>query len=174
MDATLQIERCRCGCGRKPRIAKRSNKLWGCVAGERKPYIAGHRRGKFTPKPKRPARTHGMSGTPEYMAYMNALYRCTKPYLTCWPDYGGRGIRFCFTSFENFYMELGQRPSPEYSLDRISPNGHYEVGNVRWALKEVQTHNKRGQWIVESEEMMPEPGDESGEILYRVTATMHF
>jgi hypothetical protein len=119
-----------------------------------------------------------MSGTPEYRAYKNAFHRCTNPKHQSWNDYGGRrdascptGVKFRFTSFENFFMELGQRPSPEYSLDRISPNGDYEVGNVRWALKDVQAHNKRGQWIVTCEEIGLD--EITGDIRYRTTATLY-
>ena len=112
-----------------------------------------------------------MSGTPEYDAFMNARYRCTDPENISWPFYGGRGIRFLFTSLENFFMELGPRPSPEYSLDRISPNGNYEVGNVRWALKEVQMHNKRNQWVVTCEEIGLD--EITGDIRYRTTATWY-
>lgn len=174
MEGTSQSGgKCLCGCGRRTKIAKRSNRKWGCVAGERKPYIAGHRSGKFTPKPKRPTKTHGLSGTAEYRAFRNALYRCTNPDLPCWPAYGGRGIRFEFTSFENFYMELGPRTGPEYSVDRIDPNGNYCASNVRWALKDVQQSNKRGQWIFDVQEMPPDIDDDMGEIFYRVTATMY-
>jgi hypothetical protein len=58
-------------------------------------------------------------------------------------NYGGRGIEFRFTGFEQFYAELGPRPSPEHSLDRIDNDGHYEPGNVRWATQSQQQKNKR-------------------------------
>jgi hypothetical protein len=114
-----------------------------------------------------------MSGTAEYRAFQNAKYRCQNQTLPCWGAYGGRGIEFRFTSVEEFYKELGPRPSPEHSVDRKNPNGHYEVGNVRWALKDVQQTNKRGQWILDVQEMPPDIDDDMGEIRYKVTATLY-
>jgi hypothetical protein len=105
------------------------------------------------------------------MAFHNAKNRCKDEPGPCWSAYAGRGIKFLFTSFENFFMELGPRPSPEHSVDRISPNGNYEVGNVRWAEKNVQAHNKRGVWIVECVEI--EPDEMIGELRYRTTATLY-
>lgn len=71
-----------------------------------------------------------------------AKSRCQNLQLPCWPDYGGRGIEFRFTSFEEFYICLGPRP-PGYTLDRIDNDGHYEKGNVRWATRQEQNLNKR-------------------------------
>jgi len=84
-----------------------------------------------------------MSGTPEYNAYVGARDRCRNPRTRDWIDYGGRGIEFRFTSFEQFFAEVGLKPGPEYSLDRINNNGHYEPGNVRWALLKTQNKNRR-------------------------------
>lgn len=59
-----------------------------------------------------------------------------------WGKYGARGIKFLFTSFEQFFAELGPRPEG-MSLDRIENDGNYEVGNVRWATLEEQNSNRR-------------------------------
>jgi hypothetical protein len=87
--------------------------------------------------------THGMTGTPEYQAYKDARRRCTKKTCPRWEDYGGRGIKFLFSGFEEFFNELGRRTSPYHSLDRINNDGNYEVGNVRWATPEEQRLNQR-------------------------------
>jgi hypothetical protein len=84
-----------------------------------------------------------MKGTPELHAFENAKARCTNPNNRKWKDYGGRGIKFLFTCFGEFYLELGERPSPQHSLDRKENNGHYEPGNVRWATKSEQARNQR-------------------------------
>lgn len=91
--------------------------------------------------------THGHSfannRTPEYRAYSLAKGRCNNPKTPNFHLYGGRGIEFRFTSFEEFLQELGFRPSAKYSVDRIDNDGHYEKGNVRWATKSEQGKNKR-------------------------------
>jgi hypothetical protein len=79
----------------------------------------------------------------ERAAYTSALYRCTNPKSKAWKDYGGRGIKFLFTSFEQFMACIGPRPSSKHMLDRKDNNGHYEVGNVRWATRSEQNKNKR-------------------------------
>ena len=57
---------------------------------------------------------------------------------------GGRGIKFLFKNFDEFYAELGPRPSEDHTLDRFPDNdGNYEVGNVRWALPAEQLRNRR-------------------------------
>ena len=86
--------------------------------------------------------THGMTHTPEYHAYWSALERCRNPKNKRWYSHGGRGIEFRFKSFSEFYKELGNRTTPDHSLDRIDNNGHYEVGNVRWATFGEQQSNK--------------------------------
>jgi hypothetical protein len=80
--------------------------------------------------------------TPEYQAWADAKSRCTNPNHKRYSDWGGRGIEFRFESFADFYMELGPRPEG-YTLDRINNEGHYETGNVRWATRTQQQHNRR-------------------------------
>jgi hypothetical protein len=58
--------------------------------------------------------------------------------------YGGRGIRICvdWDDFQVFANEVGLPPGPEWTLDRINPNGHYEPNNVRWATRKTQGRNR--------------------------------
>jgi hypothetical protein len=91
--------------------------------------------------------THGAIKTPEYWAYKGAKGRCTNPRNRSYSDYGGRGIQFRFSSFQEFLNAVGLRPSPEHSLDRIENDGHYENGNLRWATKEEQANNRRSYHI---------------------------
>lgn len=92
--------------------------------------------------------THGMRYTLEYNSYKHAKERCTNPNDARWKDYGGRGIEFRFESFEQFFAEVGLRPTPKHSIDRIDVNGHYEVGNVRWASHAEQALNTRNNRLL--------------------------
>jgi hypothetical protein len=85
----------------------------------------------------------GRCQTSEYRAYNSALQRCRNRNNPYFHKYGGRGIEFRFASYEEFMATVGPRPSDLYSLDRINVNGHYEPGNVRWALATVQVKNRR-------------------------------
>jgi len=85
-----------------------------------------------TPNPMR--ELHKMYHTIEYKTFTWAKARCNNPNVDRYCNYGGRGIKFLFTSFKEFYAELGKRPEG-MSLDRIDVNGNYEAGNVRWAGK---------------------------------------
>jgi hypothetical protein len=91
---------------------------------------------------------HGFARTQrsaEYTAYQNAKARCRNPKAPNYAYYGGRGIEFRFTSFEEFISEIGCRPSLDHSVDRIDNNGHYEPGNIRWATRVEQQHNVRAK-----------------------------
>lgn len=92
------------------------------------------------------ATTHDMSHTPEYRTWAGMIQRCTNPKTKRFPDYGGRGIKICdrWLVFENFYADMGDRPSSGHSLDRYPDNdGNYEPGNCRWATRSQQQLNKR-------------------------------
>jgi hypothetical protein len=126
---------CECGCGLPAPIAKRSDPRYGHVKGQPIRFIRGHHSIGRLPK-------HGAWHTPEYAAYHNAKRRCTSPRAEHYACYGGRGIKFLFTSFGQFFSELGPRPNG-MTLDRKDNDGHYESGNVRWATPEQQANNRR-------------------------------
>jgi hypothetical protein len=89
-----------------------------------------------------PSREAKIRGTKN--SYRNARYRCMKPYWSYWDLYGGRGIKFLFTSFEQFVGCVGLRPTPKHSIDRWpNPAGDYEPGNVRWATPKQQNSTRR-------------------------------
>lgn len=85
----------------------------------------------------------GRKQTPEYRSYRAAKERCNNPGHINFSNYGGRGIEFRFESFEEFFAELGLKPTPRHSIDRIDSDGHYEKGNVRWASPTQQAQNRR-------------------------------
>jgi hypothetical protein len=100
-----------------------------------------------------PKHIHGFTThktrSPEYRAYEDARRRCKNPNRKDWRNYGGRGIEFRFASFVDFIKEIGIRPSNNHSLDRINNNGHYEIGNIRWATPSEQQSNRR-TWHVKA------------------------
>lgn len=90
--------------------------------------------------------THGLSKQPEYRHWINMISRCENPNTPGFELYGGRGIKICDRwriDFRNFYRDMGRRPSPRHSLDRVNVNGHYEPSNCRWALPQTQGRNTR-------------------------------
>jgi len=86
--------------------------------------------------------THGMSKSPEYIAFKDALRHCSNPASPGWDHCGGRGIEFRFSSFASFLAALGPRPTGMV-LDRINTEGHFEIGNVRWASRAQKNANLR-------------------------------
>ncbi len=90
--------------------------------------------------------THGMSTSREYAAWTQAKQRCYNETHRKYPDWGGRGIRMCerwLNSFENFFRDMGPRPSSRHSLDRKENDGNYEPDNCRWATRAQQLANRR-------------------------------
>lgn len=96
--------------------------------------------------------THGMSRTPEFEIWLGIKDRCFCTTDHAYGDYGGRGITMHPTwveSFEQFYKDVGPRPSPQHTIDRYpNNNGNYEPGNVRWATKKQQANNRRSNRMI--------------------------
>lgn len=117
---------CRCDCGATltPTVSK-LKRLRGC--------------------PRCNATKHGAVGTSEYATWAGIRKRCTNQQGKDWSNYGGRGISICdrWSLFENFLADMGPRPSPSHSIDRVDNDGDYEPGNCRWATKTEQNRNSR-------------------------------
>jgi hypothetical protein len=63
--------------------------------------------------------------------------------------YGGRGITICnrwmehLQGFSNFLEDMGYRPSPLHTLDRVDNDLGYSKENCRWTTRLEQTRNRR-------------------------------
>jgi hypothetical protein len=73
------------------------------------------------------------------------LERCYRPQHHKAHLYHARGIRVCAAwrrDFWRFVRDMGERPSPRHTLDRIDGSKGYRPGNVRWALPREQSRNR--------------------------------
>jgi hypothetical protein len=98
----------------------------------------------------RARRTHGESVhtgyTTEYRSWNAMLGRCYNPRSKAYPNYGGRGITVCDRwrdSYEAFLADVGRKPGPAYSLDRVDNGKGYGPDNCRWATATEQACNTR-------------------------------
>lgn len=126
---------CRCDCGterqvRQGHLRGLKSKSCGCLQRE-------------------VAQRHGRSRSVEYRTWAAMLQRCLNSDCPTWRYYGSQGVSVCDRwqqSFEQFLADMGPRPSPRHSLDRINPFGNYEPQNCRWATRDVQARNKRASY----------------------------
>lgn len=128
---------CRCECGTVKQISSPSlragqSRSCGCLQRELTRIMAT---------------THGHSRTPIYSAWRMMIKRCHDPRHKEYKRYGARGVIVCDRwreSFPAFLEDMGERPSPEMTVDRFpDPFGNYELSNCRWATPLEQGQNRR-------------------------------
>lgn len=93
--------------------------------------------------------THGDSKrsgrAPEYGVWHQMMRRCNDPRCHNYLDYGGRGITVCseWTNYSTFIADMGRRPSPKHTIERVNNDLGYHPGNCIWADRKTQARNRR-------------------------------
>lgn len=96
-----------------------------------------------------------MAGTHIYRKYSSAKERCENPKRSNYNKYGGKWIRFLWSSFDEFYADMGatyESHVKEFwrnntTLDRIDSKWNYCKENCRWATWQEQADNRnRNIW----------------------------
>lgn len=129
---------CRCVCG-TVKSYFRSNIHPG------KTISCGCKRAVQVKKPRKHG--HGSRGFKSltYRSWQSMMNRCTNPASDRYAAYGKSGIRVCkrWLTFENFLADMGERPSVQYTVDRVDGTKGYNPHNCRWATKKEQSVNRK-------------------------------
>jgi len=94
---------------------------------------------------------------PEHWVWRTMIARCTRPSHKSYDNYGGRGIKVCekwLNSYEDFFSDMGPRPSEKHSIERRNNNEGYGPENCYWADWKTQGNNKRNTIFIEHDGQM--------------------
>ncbi len=102
---------------------------------------------------------HKLIKSAEYRTWSSMRERCLNKNNQDFKHYGGRGIAICErwlnleNGFLNFFADMGKKPTPKHSIDRINTNGNYEPNNCKWSTHTEQVRNtNRNHYITHNGE----------------------
>jgi len=124
---------CKCDCGNIKQVNMSDlrdggSKSCGCMSSRN---FAGER-----------TKTHGMSKTKQYGVWRLMNERCSRPKNKSYKDYGAKGIRVEWETFEEFWEDMREGYKEGLTIDRIDSKGNYCKDNCRWVTRAEQNRNK--------------------------------
>jgi hypothetical protein len=146
---------CRCDCGTEllvtgPNLASGNTRSCGCLLREWSKHLGGNP--EYVARRAEKAVHHGQKrrgkASPEYKTWLGMKARCYTPSNKDYPNWGGRGIAVCDrwrNDFPSFLADMGTKPTPAHTIDRLKSDEDYGPDNCRWAtLEEQGGENRRG------------------------------
>jgi hypothetical protein len=87
---------------------------------------------------------------PMYSTWREMRYRCGRRQNKSYKNYGAKGVTVCDRwlenpgGFWNWVEDMGPKPTPAHSIERIDGTEGYSPSNCRWATVTEQNRNHAG------------------------------